>query len=782
MNLTPACSCRWMLLLCAMRLPWSQCAQADVIYSGIQDIAIPANFDGVYLNIITQQHATAEVAGWDVNPFFGGLGIANAPGFQPVRLGTGSEDSIVPLSFGSSISGSLTYSSGYGGSGAEDFSGHLGPGPSQFTDGQSAYFGFQVTRNAAVSYGWMQVTLTRDGNGVIQDWAYDTSGAAMLAGATGSVGASPLIVQAGAPQAASASNAGTAVLVGKDAQFTFQQSSTQGDFSGVISGGGNVKVSGSGGVRLSGTNTFTGTAAVLEGSSLTVTKKENLGAAAIDLSPAAALVFDSLAANNGADNTYSNPITINSASGTLSNTGNGAVVLAGSISGDGGINVSGAGGVRLSGTNTFAGTTAVLDGSSLTVTKKENLGAAAIDLSPAAALVFDSLAANNGADNTYSNPITVTSATGTLSNTGSGTVVLSGTLTKSGSVLAFAGGNFEVSGTILGSALNSDLLVNGATVTLSTSNSYNGPTIIRNGGSLTANVTGALPTSPRSDIVMDDSGSGSSHLILGASQQIASLSGPSSSTVALGSNTLIIGTTSGTTTFAGVISGSGASLVKDDASTLLLSGTNSYSGTTVVSAGTLVVDGSLGSGAVSISGTLTGNGTLGGDTTIQTGGIHAPGGLGSVGSQAIGGNLSYANNSIFQWDLNANGTSNTGGGFDTVSAGGTITVGTTGSVFKVIFGSGVDVTNMADAFWNAPHISQNWPLASIFGKSFYAGTFQSVETNIPVSSYGSFSINSTDLTWTAVPEPSNALACLLLVAGLLRRQRHSTPSTHQGMR
>jgi len=666
-----------MLLLCAMRLSSPPAAQAVVVYSGIQNIAIPDNFDGVFLNVVTQQHATSEFSGWDLNPFFGGLGIANAPSFQPARLGTDSADSIVPLSFGSSITSSLSFATSYGGSGAEDDSGHLGPGPSQFSDGQAAYFGFQVTRNAAVSYGWMQVTLTRNGNGVIQDWAYDPSGNAMLAGATGSVGAAPRIVAAGATQAASASNAGTAVLVGKDAQFTFQQSSTQENFSGVISGGGNVHVSGSGGLRLSGNNTFTGTAAVL-------------------------------------------------------------------------------------------------DGSSLTVTKKDNLGAAAIELSPASALVFDSLATNNGSDNTYSNPITITANTGTLRNTGSGTVVLTGTLTKNGSVLAFAGGTFEVSGTIQGSSPNSDLLVDAASVTLSTSNSYNGPTYIRNAGSLTANVTGALPTATRSDLIIDDSGSGSSHLILGASQQIASLRGASSSTVALGASTLTIGTASGSSTFAGGISGSGGSLVKDGASTLVLSGVNSYSGTTAVSAGTLVVNGSLAGGAVSVSGTLSGTGTLGGDTTIQSGGTHAPGAVGGVGSQAFGGNLSYADHSIFAWDLNTNSTSNTDGGFDTVSAAGNITVGTTGSIFKVVFGSNVDITSGTNAFWNTPNTTRNWSLASIFGQALTAGSFQSVETNYPVSSYGTFSINSPNLTWTSwspVPEPSSALAGLLLAAGLLRRQR-----------
>jgi uncharacterized protein (TIGR03382 family) len=41
-----------------------------------------------------------------------------------------------------------------------------------------------------------------------------------------------------------------------------------------------------------------------------------------------------------------------------------------------------------------------------------------------------------------------------------------------------------------------------------------------------------------------------------------------------------------------------------------------------------------------------------------------------------------------------------------------------------------------------------------------------------VAGRGSFSFNgSTDLTWSAVPEPSSALVGLLVSAGLLRRRR-----------
>ena len=141
-----------------------------------------------------------------------------------------------------------------------------------------------------------------------------------------------------------------------------------------------------------------------------------------------------------------------------------------------------------------------------------------------------------------------------------------------------------------------------------------------------------------------------------------------------------------------------------------------------------------------------------------------------VGSQAFSSSLSYAANSIFEWDLNASSTSN---GFDTVSAVGNIDVSTTGTVFKVIFGATAlaDVTNMSNTFWNTPYGTQTWNMSAIFGEAFNSGSFTSVQTSTNVSTYGSFTINGTALTWTAVPEPTSALAGLLIAAGLLRRRR-----------
>jgi autotransporter-associated beta strand protein len=238
--------------------------------------------------------------------------------------------------------------------------------------------------------------------------------------------------------------------------------------------------------------------------------------------------------------------------------------------------------VTLSGINTYSGRT-VINGGNLSISNVGALGSTSgVSMADGAALLYTGGAGTLGAN------ITITSGTGTLRNSGGGMLNLSGTLTKSGTTLAFGQGAFNVTGSIVGSNANSDLIVDSATVLLNGANTYNGPTYIRNGGSLTANVTNALPTANgRSVLVLDDSGSGSSVLVLGASQSVASLAGAASSNVTLGANTLTIGNASGNTTYSGGISGSG-NLLKDGASTQVLTGDNTgFTGTTTIASGTL---------------------------------------------------------------------------------------------------------------------------------------------------------------------------------------------------
>ncbi len=641
-------------------------ASADIIYSNLQNTAIPTgSWTGV----------TITVNGGSINPFFGGVGVANDPLLQPARTGTDPLDAILNLSAGTLISssnGALNFSTGAGGSET-----HLG---STFTAGTEGYIGF----NANGDYGWMRVIFTNDtGGALVEDWAYDS------AGSGGSI-----VVGRVRESVVDATH--NLVTLSPASSESFTLGSVLADKGGGVIN--SVSKTGNGTTILSGTNTYSGLTSV-SGGVLEINTNNALG---------------------------------NAAAGTI-------VASGGTLRLSAGLNYPTAEALSLNGAGYDAGA--------------GPLGA---------------LTTVGSGTTTYAGRVNI--ATDATIHVGAGTLNLTGGIEKHSTILTFSGGgtvNVTDNG-IAGSTPNSDVVVNGINLIIGTADTYVGSTFIQNGGMIHANVANALPTiGGRSSIIMDAT-AGSSNLTLGASQSIASLSGATTSSVALGGNTLTVGASSGLTTFAGVISGNGGNLTLDTAgSTLVLSGANSYTGLTTISAGTLVVNGDqhLASGSVSVFGKLAGTGTLGGATTIQSGGTLAPGELGSVGTVHLSGDLSFASGSIFEWDINANSTTM---GFDMVGAGGAVNVDTTNTIFRIVIGPGVDMNN---SFWSTPWVTREWSMAAIFGSNF-KGSFGSVETSgAPVNSLGIFTIGDGGLQYTETPEPTSAVAGLLLVAGLLRRQR-----------
>jgi fibronectin-binding autotransporter adhesin len=396
---------------------------------------------------------------------------------------------------------------------------------------------------------------------------------------------------------------------------------TDGTYSGtLVDGGAVLKVTKSGTATqtLGGVNTYTGATTINAGTlkfakqvSLYNNVTANWTASNIIVNTGAALALNvggtgeftsaninTIAALGGASTGFMNNSTLaldttNAAggnfthSGIISNTNGGSNVL--------NLTKLGTGTLTLSGNNTYTGATAISAGT-LSIN-----AAAALGSTSGANLANGTVLLYTGAAGNLTRAISVTSGTGTIQNSGSGLLTLSGGLSKNGTTLTLKGGSngITVSSAITGSDANSDLILNGGSTTLAAANSYNGPTFLVNGTTLTASVAGALPTGTRTAVSMDATGSGSSTLALGASQSIASLTGAASSNVTLGANTLTIGTTSGSTTFAGRISGSG-NLVKDGTSTQVLSGNNAYTGTTTVSSGTLqaAATGALGNSTV----------------------------------------------------------------------------------------------------------------------------------------------------------------------------------------
>ncbi|MEI7864121.1 MAG: autotransporter-associated beta strand repeat-containing protein, partial [Chthoniobacterales bacterium] len=376
----------------------------------------------------------------------------------------------------------------------------------------------------------------------------------------------------------------------------------------------------------------------------------------------------------------------------------------GSIRGAGRLTKTGSGTLTLSGSNSYTGITTISEGEVSISTNAALASTTKVSLNSGTVLKY------TGGSAILDRNIEVTNGTGTIRNTGGGTLALSGTLSKSGTVLTLSGGAFNITGTISGASANSDLIVDGAVVTLNNTNTYNGPTYIRNAGALVANVVGAMPTNTRSAVIMDDTGTGSSALTNAASQQIASLTGAASSSATIATNTsLTIGTTATNTTFAGVISG-GGSLVKDGASTQTLTGSNTYSGGTVVSAGTLSGDSTSLQGSISNSaavvfnqaangtfaGALSGSGTL-----LKT----------NAGTLTLTGANTQSGTTIGQ------GTLQIGNG------------GTTGSLAGVITNNGILAFNRSDNLTNSGTISGTGSLTkngngtlTLSGASYSGGT------------------------------------------------------------
>ena len=262
---------------------------------------------------------------------------------------------------------------------------------------------------------------------------------------------------------------------------------------------------------------------------------------------------------------------------------NSSTTVSGAITGTGSFEKTGTGSTSLSGNNTYTGATTISSGTLSVESESAIANTSGTSMGNGTGFTY------NGSTGAISRSFAITSGTGTLRNSGGGILSLTGTLSKDGTTLKLAQGAFNITGSIIGSNANSDLVVDGANAILNGINTYNGPTYLLNNATLTANATGALPTQTRSAVTMDDTGTGGSTLALGSSQAIASLTGAASSNVTLGSNTLTIGSNSDNTTFGGQISGTG-NLVKDEASTQVLSGSNTFTGNTTVNSGTLQVN------------------------------------------------------------------------------------------------------------------------------------------------------------------------------------------------
>jgi autotransporter-associated beta strand protein len=190
---------------------------------------------------------------------------------------------------------------------------------------------------------------------------------------------------------------------------------------------------------------------------------------------------------------------------------------------------------------------------------------------------------------------------------------------------------------------------------LSGANTYAGPTII-NAGTLQL---GAVNTVPGGSAVTV--GSGATLDLNNFNAAIGSLSGQGS--VLLGSGALTTGNDNSSTTFSGIVSGTG-SITKVGTGTLTFAGNNTYEGSTMVSAGTLLVNGAQpGSNVMVANGAILGGAGMVG--TIIAAGTVSPGGPGTA--TLTSGNVVFDAGSTFAVTLN--GTT-AGTGYDQLTVSG----------------------------------------------------------------------------------------------------------------
>ena len=250
-----------------------------------------------------------------------------------------------------------------------------------------------------------------------------------------------------------------------------------------------------------------------------------------------------------------------------------AYTFGGVISGAGSFVQMGAGTTTLTATNTYAGATAVNAGT----------------LQAGAANAFSAVSAFTVASGATLDLASLNQTIGSLAGAGSVTLG-SATLTTNGDNTSTI-----FSGTIAGTGGLTK--IGAGTLTLSGASTYSGATAV-NAGTLQAGAANAFSAASAFTVA-----SGAALDLNSFNQTIGSLAGAGS--VTLGSATLTTNGDNTSTTFSGVISGSG-SLAKIGGGTLVLSGANTYSGGTTLAAGTLRLenDQALGTGALTTTGSV----------------------------------------------------------------------------------------------------------------------------------------------------------------------------------
>lgn len=479
------------------------------------------------------------------------------------------------------------------------------------------------------------------------------------------------------------------ITVSGDPDFTVGSGSTQ-TLSGVIADGsspGTVNASGGGTLVLTGANTFSGgtticgtTCGTAGGS--TVVQVSNSAPGTSSSIGTGTLTLDGGTLQveiNSANLSFNNAMQVTANGGTLDANGT-TLTFSGNITDAGGSSggtltlqsslLPTTSAIVLSGANTYSGPTAIVSSNVVAGSTGALSPNSAFQVNTGATLQLQ------GFSNTIASLADGTGGGGTVMNGGSADATL--TISGASGSTTFSGVIEEGSG---GGTLS--LTKSGAsTQTLSGANTYTGATIIE-GGTLAIGSGGSIADS--SSVQLTQSGT-TFDISAGGNQTIGALSGVSGSAVNLGANTLTTNVAGTTSTFGGIVQGSGGLTVNatGSAGSLTLTASNTYTGATTIGSGaTLVLQGngstttgSIASQSVSDSGTLT---FAHSDNVVYTGAISGGGALNQSGTGMLTLN---GNSSGFTGTTTVNsGTLEVGDASDASAVlGGNVTVASGGTL------------------------------------------------------------------------------------------------------
>ncbi len=478
----------------------------------------------------------------------------------------------------------------------------------------------------------------------------------------------------------------------------------------VLTGSGSMAVNGA--VSLIAANTYTGTATVNSGGTLSLANANAVSAASVTVASGGTLNVGSLTANVGS---------LNLTGGTLAGTSTGRLSGSGTFTLTGGtvnVGLSGTAAVLVNGpitlnrANNYAGGTTIGAGGNLTLGVRNAISGA--------------LVVNGGTLNVGSNPQTLGAVTlnGGAINGDSTITSTSGYTLSDGTVSAPLAGSGPVlieSGTVNLTGLNvftgTTTISSGATL-IGTVSSISSPQVVNDGQlqmSATTNRTFAGAISGSGGFVKDGAGTitlvGTNTYSGGTVITAGGLAGTTASLQGNITNNGSLSFNQGSNgTYSGVLSGTG-SLTKLGGGAVTFTANNAYTGTTTIGGGRLFVEGdqSGATGAVTVAAgaTLGGKGTVGGATSII--GLHRMGASqtgnapDAPGVQTFSQSLTYQSGAQAFWRLTANTDDLVARGtaYDGANIAGALEVLNAASMtFNLSFnapGSTVDWTN---TFWD----------------------------------------------------------------------------------